>query len=273
MQDNPVAALVAQAGLTLAPTDFNDSLARNYLDGLPSPGADRASTELTEILDVLGEEELAAAPSVAAVLAAEGWRADTPDRRFAAAAEIVQDYGLDLDRLGAQALSEGQDYVGGDALVVGGFVKVPELLATGVDVRLNTSVESVSATGSAVELNTSAGLLGADAAVVAVPLALLQQARPRVDLPPAAVAAMGSLATGNLEKVFCEFPTRWWPPAQVLQIVNSPEQRWTEWYDLTALTSRPVLVGLSGGAAATSRPPEDQACAAEAEGVLQSAFR
>ena len=118
--------------------------------------------------------------------------------RFAAATEIVQEYGLDIDRLGAQALGEGEDYQGGDSLVAGGFSKVPQLLAAGLDVRLGTTVQEISGRLDALTAVTSTGPLTMQAAVVAVPLPLLQAKSPKLPEPPGdVVAALRSLTRAS----------------------------------------------------------------------------
>ena len=113
----------------------------------------------------------------------------------------------------------------------------------------------------------------ADAAVVAVPLGVLQANALRVRGMGADVrAALASLAMGDLEKVVLQYPSRWWPDATVLGIVGTPGRRWSEWFDLTGLVGSPTIVGFSGGSAAASRPRSDAACIAEAHAVLASAF-
>ncbi len=274
VQGNPLVDLVTQAGCSLAPTDFDDSLVHSYSTGQANDAAPRAAEQLLAVVDELGEESLPAAQSALEALAGAGWRPDTANRRFAAASELVAEYGLDLDRLGAQALTEGAAYRGGDALVVGGFNRVAELLAAPLNVVLGRAVSAVSVDGNQATLtfqdSTTQPVAGV---VVAVPLALLQSGIPNVPLPPAAATALSLLTTGNLEKVFLEYPRPWWPQVQVLGVSDAPEQRWTQFYDLSTLVDSPVLVGLAGGAAATTRPPSDAECAAEAADVLATAYR
>lgn len=274
---HPLVKLVKSAGLTLAPTDYDDAITHSYRTGADSPEAVAAADDLVTRLDDLGSEDLEATDSAAAVLAADGWREDTPDRRFAAASEAAQEYGRDLDGLGAQALSEGQEYQGGDALVVGGFDQVPKQLARNLDVKLGVAAtEVLIPSGEApggVQVNLAGGgTVRADVAVVAVPLPLLQRSTPKLALPAATSAALASLTTGNLEKVFCEYPRQWWPQATVLQVSETPAERWTEFYNLQPITDRPILVGLAGGVAATTRPATADGCGAEAADILQRAF-
>lgn len=271
--DNPLVELVAQAGCELAPTDFDDAIVHSYVTGQENAPAERAAAGLTELMDELSVQDLPADQSVQQELAGRGWQPDTGNRQFAATTEIVGEFGVDIDRLGAQALSEGDDYRGGDALVAGGFSKVAEMLAAPLTVVLNSPVAQVVPDERGVTVAGADGINERFAGVVvAVPLALLQRGSPAVDLPPAAAAAVASLATGNLEKVFLSYQGHWWPKVQVLGVSDAPEQRWAEFYDLARLTGQPILAGLTGGAAATSRPASDAACASQAADVLASAY-
>lgn len=272
VEGNPLVPLVERAGLTLAPTDFDDAEVHSYATGEPSAGAEAAATELIDEVDSLAEQRLPAASSVQEVLADAGWRPDTADRRFAASTEIVQEYGLDIDRLGAQALTEGEEYRGGDALVVGGFAKVPEMMAGGLDVRLSTPVTDLALGADGVTVTTAGGTTRTDAVIIAIPLPLLQAGFPSLQFPADVTAALAGLTTGNLEKVFLQYDAPWWPQVQVLQVSDTPHQRWTEFYPLVALTGQPIVVGFAGGSAATTRPPSDAECAAEAADVLSRAY-
>jgi hypothetical protein len=201
---------------------------------------------------------------------------------------VVQEYGLDATRLGARAPTEGGDFLGGDAFVSGGYQRIPELLAAGLDVRLNSPVANVDASqsnGVYVTLESGA-VLTADAVVVAVPVSLLQAQSPSITgLSKSIEAAIGGIATGDLEKVILRYDKQWWGPETVFGIVGGgvPGQssnlapgsalRWTEFYNLTDVVGAPALVGFSGGSAARQRPKSDSACVAEAMGMLQAAFR
>ena len=220
---NPMVRLVKEAGLSLAPTNWSDARARAYGTGRPAPGVAAAEAELWRIVEGLENRRSSPALSLADAMAADGWRATTPAARLAETAELVMDYGLDLDRLGAQAVWEGRDAHGGDSMVVGGFAAVPQLLASGLDVRLGVPVRRVAASATEVRLDTDDGPVTVDAAVVAVPLAMLQSGLPVVALPPVVADAVAGLVTGNLEKVFLRYAEVWWPDASVLQVMSAPE--------------------------------------------------
>lgn len=268
---NPVVRLVKEAGLSLEPTNFDDATVHDFATGRTVSGVAAADEELWRLVDQVSKRRPAESDSVAAALAGAGWSPNSPQRRLAEVTELVMEYGLELDRLGAQALWEGEYPVGGDSMVVGGFDAVPQLLADGLDVRLETPVRRLSI-DSGVTLDTDSGQVEADVAVVAVPLPLLQSGTPEVPLPGPAAEAIAALTTGNLEKVFLAYADVWWPPRQVLQIMSAPDERWSEWYPLDGIVDRPVLLGLAGGQAALARPASDEVVATQAAQTLERAY-
>jgi len=272
---NPIADLVdsgAVPGLTLAPTDYDDAVVQNYATGRPDPAAFTAAEQLYEAIESIVRRKPPVDESVLAALTARGWDPAAPNAGFATSTEIVQEFGLDTDVLGAQALWEGEDLRGGDAFIVGGFDQLPQMLAQGLRVELSRPVDSIEAAGAGVTVRSGGVTQQVDAVVVAVPLALLQFGSPQLILPTQTRAAVDQLATGNLEKVVLRYPGKWWPNRQVLQVSGAPAQRWTEWYDLAAITGSPALVGFSGGAAARSRPQADAQCAQQAAQVVAGAY-
>ncbi len=270
---NPIAALVRQAGCDLVPTDYADVSVRRADGG--SVNLSRLSRKLQRQISKLERGGLSADLSVARALRANGWSGKGKRQRFLQAALLTQEYGLDPPELGVRALSEGKyDRPGGDAMVTGGFQRVPEFLAKKVRVERSAAVAQVQARDSNVTIRMLTGPpQQVDAVVIAVPVALLQAGLPRVDPWPSAIKqATDSLATGHLERVVLSYDGRWWPDAEVLNVVGSPRQCWSEWYDLSRVVGRPVVVGFSGGNAAESRPVTDRSCIAQAQRVLQRAF-
>ncbi len=284
LRGNSMVPLAARAGVSLAPTDFEKAVARDTVTGRRSPEAETRWGRLDALLVELSESSGPVGQNVGAWLAARGW----PDDRIGAWAtqvEVTQEYGRDADRLGIRATQEGDDYRGGDAMVVGGYQRLPELLLDGLDVRLNTPVGSVSADASGVTATLNDGsTVRADAAVVAVPLEVLRVGALTLSPITREVrTALGALRTGDLEKVVLRYREAWWGEAQVIGVVGggaagapagSPAAlRWTEFYPLTDIIGEPALMGLAGGSSARRRPRSDAACAAEAVAVLDAAFR
>lgn len=264
---NPLVAVAEQAGLALVPTDYEDALARGYTTGRRASGVAKAESELWAHLKALGRSKPPKSRSAAKALRQRGWTADTAARELVQHSEFDLEYGLPPQRLGAQALWEGKVYRGEDKLVQGGYMKVAEYLAQGLDIRLKTPVQQVQ-----VEDGVRAGVLAADAAVVAVPLAVLQKNSPALPWPGWLRKYLDGLTTGNLEKVFLKYDRAWWPNRQVLEIVGAPGLRWSEWYNLVPLVDGPYIFGFCGGRSAWSRPKDDLALVAQAQAVLEKTY-
>lgn len=287
LKSNPLVPLAQQAQLKLVPSDYDNESFRDTKTGRPSPSAERASNQLFSLLGRLENSWPNPSTSVASWLHQHG----LPVNRFttwSVETGIVQEYGLNASRLGARAPTEGADFLGGDAFVSGGYQRIPELLAAGLEVRLNSPVVNIDVSQSnGVHVTLESGaVLTADAVVVAVPVSLLQAQSPRITgLSKAIQAAIGGIATGDLEKVILRYDKQWWGRETVFGIVGGgvPAQssilapgsalRWTEFYNLTDVVGAPTLVGFSGGSAARTRPKSDSACVAEALAMLQAAFR
>ena len=270
---NPMVRLVQQAGLSLQPTNFEDARARDAASGRPAGGVAVADAELWRAAGQVARQRPDAAESVASALGRVGWTPDTPQRQLAELTELVMEYGVDLDRLGAQALWEGRASRGGDSMVVGGYSAVPQLLAADLPIRLSTPVRGITTDRSGATVQTDSGELTADAVVLAIPLAVLQAGVVVLEWPTPIASALAGLTTGNLEKVFLSYPEVWWPAAQVLQVMSAPDRRWSEWYPMDPLVDSAVIMGLSGGATALMRSGADDEVAREAAGTLWAAYR
>lgn len=287
VRGNPIVPLAAASGLRLVPSDYDDSIDRDTVTGRPSPVAEDVADQLDDLVGELEDAEPRSSTSTAQWLRAQDWPAGRI-QSWAEQTSIVQEYGLDTNRLGAQAFSEGAAQRGGDAFVVGGYQAIPQALLEGLDVRTSTPAAAVVAVRDSgrdavrVDLRSGASLV-ADGVVIAVPLALLQRRTPAIDPMPRTVAtALGRLATGNLEKVILRYPEQWWGPERVIGIVGGgvpgapygteASLRWTEFYSLTDLLGFPAIVGFSGGMAARSRPVTDSGCTDEAVKVLAAAY-
>lgn len=283
VRGNPMVPLARNAGLGLVPTDYADAIVRDTTTGRESPEAVRRWERLDELLSRLSNGGPGARVSVQEWLIREGWTTDRVDA-WAAQVEIAQEYGLDADRLSARAVSEGRAVRGGDDMVVGGYAGVVEWLLGDTAVWISTPAQAVESDGSRVRVRLASGQSAeADGVVVAVPLAVLSSRGLAVEPMTEAVReAIASLTTGSLEKVILRYDEPWWGQEQVIGVVgggapgapagSAASLRWTEFYNLTDVVGLPVLVGLSGGGAAASRPRSDEACVAEAVAALDAAF-
>ena len=282
MVANPVAALATADGLRLLPTDYDDSQVRDTMTGRLSSAGVAAQDRMARWVGQLEDGGGSASESVGHWLRTRGWK---PDRlgSWAAEVEITQEYGLGPGLLGVRAAQEGDDLRGPDALVAGGYVRIPETLLQGIDVRLRSPATKVQMRdGRAFVTLADTSSLSADAVIVAVPLSLLQQRVLTIEPMPVATA-LASLRTGDLEKVILRYDKEWWDDVAVFGaigggVAGAPPKslaslRWTEFYPLTQVLGFPALVGFSGGAAAMARPRNPLDVVSEAVSVLDAAFR
>ena len=273
VRGNPLTDLARRAGLRLIRTDWDDAVVHKYATGKPVKGVWAAGDDLWRAVDKVSASRPPARQSVAQALAAEGWRAETQKDRLAARTELVMEYGVDLKRLGAQALWEGDTARGGDWLVVGGYGKIPELLAQGVRIDRASPARSVTIDAGEVRVATDSGSVSADAAIVTVPVAVLRAGTPQLALPGRVRDALAGLTTGNLEKVFLTYDRAWWPKVNLMQVMGAPGRRWVEWYPMTALVDRPVIMGLAGGRTATRGPQSQSGRGRQAAATVERAYR
>ena len=284
VRGNPLVPLARAAGLRLVPTDYDDAVVRDTVTGRVSAPAERRWAELSRLAEPMESRCRPVDVSVATYLRDRGWHSDRIDS-WAAQVEITQEYGLDPDRLGVRAYCEGSDYRGGDAMVVGGYDRIPAVLLADIEVWLRSPVTHVIVRDDRVVVRTdNDGVHEGDAVVVAVPLALLNARLPRIQpLPDRVERAAAALETGVLEKVVLRYVEAWWGSRQVYGVVgggvpgapagSAAALRWTEFYSLARVGGVPALVGLAGGSAAQRRPRSQLACAREASAVVQAAFR
>jgi len=107
----------------------------------------------------------------------------------------------------------------GDSVLAGGFVRVVEGLATGLDIRLNAPVTRIEWAPDRPVLVHTAGageVHQAEAVIVTLPLGVLQAGDVAFapPLPEPKRAAIGRLGMGDLTKVVLHFSEPFWPPDQ-----------------------------------------------------------
>jgi polyamine oxidase len=139
------------------------------------------------------------------------------------------------DRISLRGSAAYVEHRGGNAVPVGGYRRLVDHLAAGLDIRTGRPVMAVEQLGAEVVVHTTDGTEMADAAVVAVPLGVLQAGRIVFSpaLPPGHQTAITSLAMGNLEKVAFVFDERFWPEANRRLVFVADDHRFPVWVDMT----------------------------------------
>lgn len=179
-----------------------------------------------------------------------------------------EQYGAWIDDLAAHGLDD--DIVEGDEVVFPeGYDRLPAALAEGLDIRLEHVVSRVCWGRGGAEVSTSRGDFAADAAVVTVPVGVLQSGDFVIEpsLPEPVAGALSRLTMNAFEKVFLRFPARFWDEDVYAIRQQGPEgEWWHSWYDLTAVDGTPTLLTFAAGPAA--RATRDWSDERIAESVL-----
>jgi monoamine oxidase len=179
----------------------------------------------------------------------------------------------DASRISVRSLAiqqKAEDSIEGDALrhVKGGYQRLPEELAgrftrLGGILRLQSQVKSITWSRGSVDVHLATGeSLYADAAVVTLPLGVLQSANVSFDPAPANILHHANrMAMGCVLRMSLVFRSRWWtsidhPQKKALQNLSFilPERQRSDlnfrvfWTDYPSLD--PVLTAWAGGPAA-----------------------
>ncbi len=156
--------------------------------------------------------------------------------------------GADPDALSAWYGEDDESYGRGHATLPDGFEQVVGVLGAGLDVRTGERVSVVIRTGRGVRLETTGGALEADAAVVTLPLGVLQAGDVRFvpELPAAKLNAVQALGPGDAVKVALRFPRVAWPTeARFLSDLSSSDLARPAMFATDP--ARPTLVAFVGG--------------------------
>jgi monoamine oxidase len=190
----------------LFPDEVADSLTLAFEDFPQSLGTLRAA---------LGPDATVA-EGIEAFVSRAGLSADRARRTRQALRAVVEGDIADLaERESLRWLWHEVEY-GGDFfgdLPVGGYRRVVDVLAAGVDVRLGTAAVGVEVTRDGVHVDCADGSaeIGSHV-VVTVPLGVLKQGSPRFvpALPPDRTAAIARLGFGHHEKIAMRFDEPFW---------------------------------------------------------------
>jgi monoamine oxidase len=179
------------------------------------------------------------------------------DLRAYLAAEIEGDLAADTTQISVQTIDEDDEYgVGGDVQLTGGYDQLPNLLAAGLDIRLNCIVKSVTHSASPVKVVTSLGTFLAEHVLVTVPLGVLKKGAITFSpvLPTAKRTAISRMGVGAFNKVILQFPTRFWPNGNWFVNIAGADPYGISFSSLEAAApGKNLLVGWQFGSLAVKR--------------------
>ncbi len=204
-------------------------------------------------------------------------KVERADLAFYLNANYTTEWGGEPDELSARTVDQGLEYgeTGEDAILPDGYDQVTDFMARRLSVHTGVRVRRIVLRAGGVDVHTNAGTLRARAAVVTVPLGVLEAEgidfRPA--LPHRVEQAIDRLETGVLSKTFLRFPEPFWPERIDWQEYLGPRHgAWAEWFSL-AKSGPPALLCFHGGDRARALEAADPAdVRAEAMRVLRRMF-
>jgi monoamine oxidase len=164
-----------------------------------------------------------------------------------------QYYAADPDHIGAAEFTEATfdgDGVRLQYRIVEGYSNLMGNLATGMDIRYGAAVRRIAWGGASVGVETTEGTYEGRAAIITLPLAILQAGDVAFDppLPSGKVAAIGGLGAGANAKIVLRFDERFWPEDMTLLLSPFDTQLWWRPGRLRDDES-PVITAFFGGSA------------------------
>lgn len=215
---------------------------------LPHDASNALLERSSALYDAVGDysgPELSAAEVVA--------QRTTPDdaAAFFALRLLANIEGADINRLSASVLTNEHrmNTAGPDNFrFVDGYDHVPQALAQGVEVMLNSPVERIAWSDDGVLLTlTNGDDVRARRVIVTVPLGVLQAGRPLFDppLPEAKRSAIDAIAMGHVTKIILWFDRVLWEPFGFLSTDGLVSTWWP-----SGTEASPALTGYTGGNAA-----------------------
>ena len=254
---NPIARLAREFEVETTPTDWESLFAFDH-DGQRISDAllEESGGEFYELLAEASawaedrDHDVSVAAALSHVLGGETLNAR--EKRLLAwfEASIELDLAANLDQLSAWYVDEDDGFGGGDALVVGGYDRLIDGLARGLDVRTEQPVKRLEWSTESVRAITGSETLTADAALVTVPLGTLQAGKPEFSpaLPEWKSNSIEQLGMGVFNKVVLRFPRPFWPGGRdLLGYVAQKPGHFSTFLNLDQASGKPALVALIAG--------------------------
>ncbi|MFF2495430.1 flavin monoamine oxidase family protein [Agromyces sp. NPDC058064] len=228
------------------------------------------------------EEGDSYADVVERVLDELGWGGERAERARAFHRHRTEEQcGADNRDVDAHGLDE--DAIDGDEVVFpGGYDALATALAEGLDVRLGQVVTAVDRSradadadadgGARVRVTTATESFDARVVVVTVPLGVLKAGSIAFEppLPEAVAGAIDRVGMGTFDKVFLQFPERFWQDgAYAIRRLGADGVPWHSWYDVSVVSGTPMLLTFAGGdwARRIEQMPDDEIVASVLEGL------
>jgi len=159
--------------------------------------------------------------------------------------------GAAIEKLSAYYFDEDDEYDGADVILPGGYDQIPRSLADGLDIRLNTAVESIEyEEGEGAAVYTSNGTFESYFVICTVPLGVLKKGAITFDppLPSAHQKSIDGIGFGSVTKLALKFDQPFWPEdVQYFGYMSEPKGRWNYFVNYRTFSQENILLGVSVG--------------------------
>ncbi len=163
---------------------------------------------------------------------------------------IEHEYADDIDHLSSYYWDTGSEVEGEDVLFPGGYSQITELLAKGLDIKLNQIVKKITSNDQGVVVTTNQGSFSAQKIIITLPLGVLKKGNIEFSpqLPEQKINAINRLGMGVLNKVYLQFSDVFWDKqTHLLGYIATNKGEWAEWLNIYRYTKQPVLLGFNAG--------------------------
>ncbi len=179
---------------------------------------------------------------------------DTDDRLLwlnALSSMFEHEFGADLSDVSIMAYDGPSEMRGTDVVFVDGYSQIVDVLAAGVDIRLNHPVARIDHSGPSVEVETQSGsVFTADRVIVTVPLGVLKAGSISFApaLPASLKGAINALDMGILNRTCLLFDDAFWDTdVEWIGYAGTQPGQWSETLNLYPYISQPVLAMFNPG--------------------------
>jgi monoamine oxidase len=281
---NPLVALTKEFGIKTLPSDYsNVSLLDESGRSLPLWESTLFSVRPLRVLSKLKSlaeqltEDISTAEGIRRVLKNKQLHA-SEIRYLNRHIKLLESLNAaDLDTQSLFALIRGAlGFHGGDLVFPGGYSQTVDALAQGLEIRYEEPVLAITHDADLVRIETTKAVHEADAAVLTLPLGVMQSGTVTFNppLPEYKTSASSKLKMGLLNKVAMRFSEPFWPRHRdFIEIISDnkiPVTGFVNWYKYSR---QPVLIAfIAAGSAIAMEEKTDSEIEAELMTILRRLF-